>query len=105
VNVLDDERRSGREHPARDPRAGREARTEKRVLALADDGLEDELLGLRVEQEDGRRLGAEDGARDLDDRGEKRAKRFLRADDACGDGSAEIGLLGHVLPPTFVAVR
>ena len=105
MDVLDDERRSRREHPARDPGAGREARAEQRVLALADDGLEDELLGLRVEQEDGRRLCAEDGARDLDDRGEERAERFLGADDARGHGCAEIGLVGHVPPPTFVAVR
>ena len=87
------------------PVPGGEARAEERVLALADDGLEDELLGLLVEEEDRRRLGAEDRARDLDDRREQRAERLLGADDACGDGCSEIRLVGHVPPPTFVAVR
>ena len=31
--------------------------------------------------------------------------RLLGADDACGHGCAEIGLIGHGAPPTFVAVR
>ena len=105
MDVLDDERRARREDPARDTGAGREPRAEQRVLALADDGLEDELLGLRVEQEDRGRLRAEDGARDLDDRGEERTERLLGADDPCGHGCAEIGLVGHGPPPTFVAVR
>ena len=87
------------------PGARREARAEERVLALADDGLEDELLGLLVEQEDRRRRRAEDRARDLDDRREQRAIRLLGADDARGHGCAEIRLIGHGAPPTFVAVR
>ncbi len=104
-DVLDDERRPSREHPAGDARPSGEARPEQRVLALADDRLEDELLRLLVEEKDRRRLGAEDRASDLDDRGEERAERLLRADDACGDGCAQIRLFGHVPPPTFVAVR
>ena len=105
LDVLDDERRSRREDPAGDPRAGGEARAEERVLALADDRLEDELLGLLVEEEDRRRLGAEDRPRDLDDRREQCAERLLGSDDACGDGRAKVRLVGHVPPPTFVAVR
>ena len=72
---------------------------------FADDGLEHELLGLLVEQEDRRRLRAEDRARDLDDRGEESAEGLLGADDAGGDGCSEIRLIGHGAPPTFVAVR
>ena len=87
------------------PVPGGEARAEERVLALADDRLEDELLRLLVEQEDRRRLGAEDRARDLDDRGEQRAERLLRADDARGDGRPQIRFSVMRPPPTFVAVR
>ena len=105
LDVLDDERRSRRENPAGDSRACGKARAEERVLALADDRFEDELLGLGVEEQDRRRLRAEDRARDLDDRGQKRPEGLLRADDACGHGSAQIGLVGHVPPPTLVAVR
>ncbi len=87
------------------PVPGGEARAEQRVLALADDGLEDELFRLLVEEEDRRRLRAEDRPRDLDDRGEERAERLLGADDAGGDRRAQVRLLGHVPPPTLVAVR
>ena len=93
------------EHPARDPRSRGEARAEECVLAFPDDGLEDELLGLLVEEEDRRRGRAEDRACDLDDRAEERAERLLGADDTRGYGCPEIRLVGHVPPPTFVAVR
>ena len=70
-----------------------------------DDGLEHELLRLLVEEEDRRRLGAEDRARDLDDRREERAERLLGADDAGGDRRTQVRLVGHVPPPTLFAVR
>jgi hypothetical protein len=77
LDVFDDERRAGREHPAGDAGAGREACAEKRVLSLPDDGFEDELVRLVVQEQDRGRLRAEDRARDLDDRGEQRAKPVL----------------------------
>jgi hypothetical protein len=63
-----------------DARPGREARAEQRVLALADDCFEDELVRGLVEEENRRRLRPEDGASDLDDRRQQRAERLLRAD-------------------------
>src|SRR5207342_189421 len=94
-----------REHPAGDAGPRRKAGAEERILSLAHHRLEDELLRLGVEQEDRRRPGAEDRTGDLDDRGEKRAERLLRSDDAGRDGGSQIRLSGHFPPPTFVAVR
>ena len=105
MDVLDDERRASRKHPAGDARARREPRSQERFLALADDGLEDELFRLLVEKEDRRRLRAEDRPCDFDDRGEQRAEGLLGADDASGDRRAQVRLFGHVAPPTLVAVR
>ena len=105
LDVLDDERCPRCEDPAGDTGAGGEPRPEERVLAFADDSLEDELLGLGVEQEDRRRLGAEDRARDLDDRAEQSAERLLGADDTGGNRRAQVRLVGHVPPPTLFAVR
>ena len=68
------------------------------------DRLEHELVGLLVEQEDRRRLRAEDRARDLDDRPEQRAVLLLRGEHAGGDGRVQVCLV-HRPPPTFVAIR
>ena len=108
ADVLDDERRPRREHPAGDALPGGEAHAEQALLSLADDGGEDELLRLRVEQQDRRRASAEDRARHLHDRGEERAERLLRADDARGHRRAQLARLplsGHVPPPTLFAIR
>ena len=105
LDVLDHEGRPRREHPAGDPRSGGKARSEQRVLALADHGFEDELLGLRVEQQNRRGACAEDRPRHLDDGGEERAEGVLGADDSRGDGCTKVRSVGHVPPPTLVAVR
>src|SRR5581483_10490346 len=98
--VVDDERLARHEHPARDARVRREALADELTRALARDRLEHELLRLLVEQEDGGGLRAEDRARRLHRRLQERAERLVGADDACGDGCAEIA---HV--STFDAAR
>ena len=72
--------------------------------ALAGDRLEDELVRLLVEEEDRRRLGAEDRARDLDDRLEQRAVRAPR-EPTTPAATAALSSSLIVRPPTFVDVR
>ena len=72
-DVGEDERLAGAEHPAGDAGAGREAAPDQGVLALADDGLEDQLVGGLVEQQHAGRAGVEDRPRHLDDRLEQGA--------------------------------
>ena len=48
------------------------------LVAFVRDRCEHELVGLVVEQEDGRRLGAEDGARDDDDRAQELGEVLFR---------------------------
>ena len=48
---------------------------------------------------------AEDRPRDLDDGGEERTEGVLGADDSRGDGRTKVRSVGHVPPPTLVAVR
>ena len=64
-------------------------------LSLAGHGLEDELVGFLVEEEDGRGLGAEDRARHLDGRLQKRAVRLVGSEHTCCDGCFEIA---HAAP-------
>ena len=57
---------------------------------------------LLVEEQDRRRLGAEDRARDLDDRAEQRAVALLRAEHAGRDGRAQLVRRSRA-PPTLSA--
>ena len=79
----------------------RQARADQLLLALAGDGREDELVGLLVEEEDRRRLRAEDRARDLDDRPEQLRELLLRREHAGGDGGLERQPSSLTCPPTF----
>src|SRR5205823_9269592 len=83
--------------------AGREATADEGSGALPRHRLEDELVICLVEQEDRRRLRAEDCARHLDDRLKQCPVLLLRAEHACGNSCAK--LLAHASPPTLVAVR
>ena len=102
-HVLDHERLAAHEDEPRDPGARREPAPDQRLRALARDGLEDQLVALLVEEEDGRGLGMEDPARNLDDRLQQLAVIPLGAEDPRRDGAAE--LLAHESPATFDAVR
>ena len=102
--VVDRERLPRDEHPAGDARARRQPHADELAFAFSRDGLEDELLGLLVEQEDRRRLGAEDRARDVHDRLEQRPVLLLAAERSGRDGGAERALV-HQCPPVFEAVR
>ena len=86
------------------PVLGREALADQLVRALAGDRLEHELVGLLVEQEDRRRLGAEDRARDLDDRLQQLAVALLGAERRPRRRRRRRSSL-IVLPPTLFAVR
>ena len=69
-------------------------------------GLEDELVGLVVEEEDRGRLGGEDRASDVDDRLQQLAEGVLAASQhprRCLPTAVE--LVVHADPPVFVAVR
>src|SRR5205807_8651562 len=59
-------------------------------------------VGLLVEQEHRRRLRVEDRTGGRDSGLEQRTEGVVRAEDARGDGCAQVG---HAPPPTFVAVR
>ena len=89
VDVGQDERLAGAEHPAGDARPGREAAPDEGVLALADDGLEHELVGRLVEQEHAGRAGVEDRPGHLDDRLEQRAVGAVVGEHARRDGVAQ----------------
>ena len=104
-HVFEDERGARGEHPPGDAVLRGEAHSEQGLLALADDRLEHELVRRLVEQQDRRRLGPEDRARDLYERAEQSAKRLGGADDSRSHCSAQIVRLGHWPPPTLVAVR
>ena len=96
AHVLEHERRAGRQHPAGDPLRRREPLADEVLLALVRDRGEDELVGLVVEQEDRRRLGAEDGARDDDDRAQELGEVLLRRQHRRGDRGFE-AFVGHIL--------
>ena len=67
VELFDHERLPRDEHPAGDAGARGEALTDEVFGAFAGDGLEDELVGGLVEEEDRGGAGAEDRPGDLDD--------------------------------------
>ena len=94
--ILDHERLAGDERPAGDAGARRDPRADQTLFVLAGDRLEDELVGLLVEEEDRRALGREDRARDLDDRPQQRAVGGVGADHAGRDGGSE-PVLAHVV--------
>src|SRR5579884_1207482 len=81
LEVVDDERRARRQHPARDAGGGRNAHPDERLLFLARDGREDEL----------------------DDRAQERAEPLLGRQDAGGDRGGEV--VTHRPPPTLSAIR
>ena len=105
--VLDDERLPRHEHPAGDACARREAAADERPRAFARDRLEHELVGLLVEEQDGRRLRVKDAARRLDRRLQERAERRrprrgrrpqpLRAGRSCRAADVRRGLVQHAL--------
>src|SRR4051812_31833034 len=104
--ILDDERLARDERPAGDAGAGRDPRADQTLLVLAGDGLEDELVGLLVQEEDRGALGREDRPRDLDDRPEQRSVGGIGADHAGRNGGSE-SVLAHVGgdPPMLSAIR
>ena len=104
AHVLDHERLARRERPAHDPGVGWDAAPDKRAGALPCHGLEDKLVGLFVEQGDGRGPRGEDGPRHLDDRLQQRAVVLLGGHDPRGHRRAQ-PILAHASPPTFDAVR
>ena len=76
------------------------------ALALARDGLEDELVRRVVEEEDRRRLGAEDRPRDVDDRLQRvRGGSPPTASIPVADRLLVARPSVIVLPPAFDAVR
>ena len=66
--VFQHERRLGGGDPAGDTRGRRETLADEKLVLLAGDGGEDELVRFLVEEKDRRPLSAEDRAGDLDDR-------------------------------------
>jgi len=75
------------------------------LLVVAGDSGEDELVGLLVEQEHGRGLGAEDRPRNLDDRAQQPAELLLRREHARGNsGLVTAGGVAHPAA-TFAEVR
>ena len=90
-----------REHPAGDAGTGREPHPDQLALPLARHRLEDELVRLLVEEEDGCGLRAEDRAGHLHGRLQERAVRLVRAEHAGGDGRFEIA---HAASFAFEAV-
>jgi hypothetical protein len=90
ADVVDHERLPRHEHPAGDARAGRESLSDQRRRAFPGDCLEDELVRFLVEEENRRRLRAEDRARRLDDRLQQRSERLLRSEHARCDGRAKV---------------
>ena len=86
LEVVDDQRLAGDQHPAADARAGREAHADQAVRAFARDRLEDELVGLLVVQVDRRSLRREDRPRDLDDRLEQSTMLALGRHHPGGNG-------------------
>ena len=96
AHVLEHERRARREHPAGDPLRRREALADEVLLALVRDRGEHELVGLLVEQEDRRRLRAEDRARDDDDRAQELGEVLFRRQHGRGDRGFE-AFVAHLL--------
>ena len=105
LEVVDHDRLAGDEHPAGDSRARGNPHPDQVAFTLARDGLEDELVRRVVEQEDRRRLGAEDRPRDIDDRLQQRAMALLRGEHPGRDGLLVARAVRHVLPPAFDAVK
>jgi hypothetical protein len=104
ADVLEDERLARHQHPARNPRARRKAGADEAVRALPRDRLEDELVPLLVEEEDGGRACVEDRPGDLDDRAQELPMALLGSQDAGGDRGPQV-VSGHRDPIMFVAVR
>src|SRR5215204_4555849 len=93
LEIVEDERLTCHEDPARDARRGRHAHADEVLLLVAGDGREDQLVGLLVEQKDRRGLRPEDRARDLDHRAEQLRIEVVGAEDAGRDGGSEISVI------------
>src|SRR5262249_10154945 len=90
------------ERPTRYARARRDARADQALLLLARERLEDQLVGVLVEQEDRRALRREDRARDLDDRAQQRAVRAFGTDDAGRNRRAK-AVVAHAPDPCMLS--
>ena len=93
LGVLDHDRLAGDQHPAGQPAAGREAGAHQRLLAVAGDGREDQLVGLLVEHEDRGGRGTEDAAGD--DHGQQQlAVRLLTRQRPAASAARDSPLIG-----------